>query len=209
LDKRFGKEYVVFLSADHGAANNPSFMMDNKMLGGFIESNRIKEEFDKRIEEELGPGEWVRSFSENIYLNRALINEKKLDLNNVQDKVKRIVLEFPEVFEAYAGYDLEKRNGSNRTEILLENGFNTKMSGDLMVRFKPGYISGYQNGGTTHGSGFNYDTHVPILFYGQGIPSGESVRKVSITDIAPTLSMLLNVSLPNAATGVPLSELFE
>ena len=84
------------------------------------------------------------------------------------------------------------------------------MSGDVTVRHLPWYIDeGYGKAGTTHGSGYTYDTHVPIIFFGKGIKKGSSVRKVSITDIAPSLSMLLNISLPNSATGIPLIELFD
>ena len=63
--------------------------------------------------------------------------------------------------------------------------------------------------GTTHGSGWTYDTHVPILMYGWGIKPGNSVRYTTITDIAPTLSMLLNIRLPNGATGQPIKEVFK
>lgn len=210
LDTMYGSDYVVFLTSDHGAANNPQYMIDNKMLGGFLDLSTFQKDLNEKITQSLGEGEWIAGFSnDQIFLNRNFIREKKMELPVIQDKIKELVLELPDVFEVYASHDLEKRNGSNRTEILLKNGFNTKMSGDILVRFNPGYISGYRKGGTTHGSGFNYDTHVPILFYGWNIPKGSSVRKVQITDIAPTLSMLLDIALPNAATGVPLSELFE
>ena len=63
--------------------------------------------------------------------------------------------------------------------------------------------------GTSHGNPYTYDTHIPILFYGAGIPAGSSVRKVAITDIAPTVSMILEIPLPSGATGNPLLELFE
>jgi hypothetical protein len=62
--------------------------------------------------------------------------------------------------------------------------------------------------GTAHGTGYSYDTHVPVVFMGWNIPHGQSSRYVSITGIAPTLSMLLNIRLQNGATGQPILEVF-
>jgi arylsulfatase A-like enzyme len=88
-------------------------------------------------------------------------------------------------------------------ERLLQNGFNQKRSGDVLVVNSPAYIS-YSNTGSTHGSGLNYDTHVPLLFFGKGINHGSTVIKTRVVDIAPTISALLGISFPNGATGNPL-----
>ena len=88
-------------------------------------------------------------------------------------------------------------------ELLLQNGFNQKRSGDVIVVYEPAVIS-YSRKGSTHGSGLNYDTHVPLLFYGFGIKQGSTLQRTRIEDIAPTMSALLGISFPNAATGQPL-----
>jgi arylsulfatase A-like enzyme len=74
---------------------------------------------------------------------------------------------------------------------------------------EPGWIISSSVTGSTHGSGYTYDTHVPLLFYGKGIRKGTSVRYHPITDIAPTVCTLLNISLPNSCSGNPIAELFE
>ena len=73
---------------------------------------------------------------------------------------------------------------------------------------KPSVIT-YSETGSTHGSGFSYDTHAPMLFYGNGIPQGSSLERAEIIDIAPTISALLGISNPNAATGKPLNVMLE
>ena len=88
-------------------------------------------------------------------------------------------------------------------EALLQNGFNQKRSGDVLVVSDPAFIS-YSKTGSTHGSGLNYDTHVPLLFFGKGIKHGKTLQKTQITDIAPTISALLGISFPNSAIGQPL-----
>ncbi len=87
----------------------------------------------------------------------------------------------------------------------LQNGFNHKSSGDLLLILEPGWLAGGLRG-TTHGTGYNYDTHVPILFFGWNVPQGSSSRYATITDIAPTLSVMLEIRLPNGATGQPIFE---
>jgi len=98
---------------------------------------------------------------------------------------------------------------------MIQNGYHSKRSGDIILAFDPGYIQSSnpeikisEVKGTTHGSGYAYDTHVPMIWSGKGIPKGESVRKVFIIDIVPSLSMLLNLQLPSGSTGTPLKELF-
>ncbi|MCA9810052.1 MAG: alkaline phosphatase family protein, partial [Candidatus Dadabacteria bacterium] len=94
---------------------------------------------------------------------------------------------------------------------LVENGFNRKRSGDVAVIMEPAWIE-YKarigKRGTTHGAPYAYDTHVPLVFYGWKIRRGSSMRRVDVTDAAPTVSALLGVPFPNGTTGQPLIELF-
>lgn len=87
-------------------------------------------------------------------------------------------------------------------------GYNHKASGDLLLILEPAWLSSSFRG-TTHGTGYTYDTHVPVVFMGWGIRPGQSSRYVTVTDIAPTLSMLLNTRLPNGATGQPILEIVD
>lgn len=87
---------------------------------------------------------------------------------------------------------------------LMQKGYNAKRSGDVLVNYLPGYVE-YMPTGTTHGSPYSYDTHVPLLFYGWNIKQGSSTEEIYITDIAPTLAMMLNIQFPNGCTGKPIS----
>lgn len=211
LDNNFGDDYLVFLTADHGVSNVPLFLIDKKMPAGYTNGKEAKDAIEAFMNEQYGDNDWVLSVSnDQVFLDRNLIKENGLDLESVQNVLRDFLMTFERVTDAYTGYDLAKRSATSDPKTLIENGYNTKMSGDVAVRHKPGYIDqGYGKAGTTHGSGYTYDTHVPILFFGQGVSKGSSVRKVSITDIAPSLSMLLNISLPNSSTGSPLIELFD
>jgi len=91
----------------------------------------------------------------------------------------------------------------------VRRGFHTKRSGDLAVVLESGWTAGSNTFGTTHSSPYTYDTHVPILFYGYGIKSGSSVQYHAITDIAPTVSVLLKIKFPSGSTGNPIAEVFD
>jgi hypothetical protein len=88
-------------------------------------------------------------------------------------------------------------------------GYNPKRSGDITIILEPAWYESGSVIGTTHGSSYTYDTHVPILFFGKGIKHGISVLPHTITDIAPTLSILLKTKFPNGCTGQPIAELFD
>jgi arylsulfatase A-like enzyme len=94
--------------------------------------------------------------------------------------------------------DISTAQGDINT--LLRNGYTVSRSGDVMVVLKPGWVEDKAKG-TTHGSGYNYDTHIPLLWYGWNIKPGSTSEPVSVTDIAPTLSRLLNISFPGGCTG--------
>jgi hypothetical protein len=91
---------------------------------------------------------------------------------------------------------------------LLQNGYNHRLSGNVCFIFEPAWMD-WAEKGTTHGAGYNYDTHVPLIFYGWGIKKGSSFDYTTITQIAPTICELLQVNQPNATTSQPLNGFFK
>jgi len=91
---------------------------------------------------------------------------------------------------------------------LVQKGFNQRRSGDVVFVLKPAIIS-YSTTGSTHGSGFSYDTHAPLIFFGKGIPHGDTSKRSEIIDIAPTISTILGISYPSASSGEPLYEMLD
>ncbi len=212
LDENVGKDdYLLFLTADHGVADVPAYSLDHSLPGGYYDGKSSGEELMRNINEKYGEGKWFMNVSNNqIFLNSDLIRKKEIDEFDFKNYIAKMILKKEFVSEVILSEDLMRRNLVDPLFFRYQNGFNSQLSGDIIIVMKPGYLPGdYGMQGTTHGSGYNYDTHVPILFYGKNIQNGMSVRNVSITDIAPTISMLLDISLPSAATGQPLIELFK
>jgi predicted AlkP superfamily pyrophosphatase or phosphodiesterase len=212
LDEKIGKgEYTIFLTADHGVVDVPALLRDSNYPGGYLNLSGAGQFIGKELNDRLGEGEWIENVSnDQIYLDRQLIKEKGLNLEDVQKLVRELVLEIDAVADAYTATELMSRSMTDPFALKLQNGFNSLLSGDVMVVLKSGHLESYgPNKGTSHGAIYTYDTHIPILLFGKNIPSGSSVRPVTITDIAPTMSLYLNISLPSAATGIPLMEIFE
>ena len=211
LDQKVGAgNYVVFLTADHAVADIPKFLIDQKIPVGNPKLD-VKGELEKRLSAKYGEGNWVEHTGNlQVFLNRELIAEKGLGLYEVQNVAAEMLFSLEGVAESYSAnaighldYNAGGLKGS------LTRGYNQARSGDILYSLRPGWLQGGRPTGTSHGSGFTYDTHVPMLWYGTGIPQGSSVRYHPITDIAPTISMMLEIKLPNGATGQPLEELFD
>jgi len=212
LDHRFGDDYLIFLTADHGVVEVPLFLQDVKMLGGYVKKAELASHLSDKLNKRFGIGTWIKNISnDQIFLDHELIKEKGYDPYEFKLALRAIVISFDGIANAYTADELLLRNATDPVKKLFENGYNQKMSGDIVASLSSGHLIdfGYGRAGTTHGSGYTYDTHVPVLFFGKGIKQGETVEKVAITDIAPTLSMLLDIALPSACTGKPLVAIFE
>ncbi|MBC6367299.1 alkaline phosphatase PafA [Algoriphagus sp. AK58] len=207
LDKTLGKgNYLVFISADHAVAEVPSYLVSEKVPAGNFNTGMVLGQLKGFAMAMYGEGEWVANLSnEQIFLNHELIRSKKMNLEQMQRDFAEFVLRFKGVKEAYTASDLKRQEFSQNRPKLLQMGYNHKASGDVLLILEPGWLVGGQRG-TTHGSGYNYDTHVPIAFYGWGIKPGKSAAYTTVTDIAPTLAVLLQIRMPNGTTGQPIRE---
>ncbi|REE08683.1 type I phosphodiesterase/nucleotide pyrophosphatase [Winogradskyella pacifica] len=205
LDTTVGKgEYTVFLTADHGAIDVPSYLSSLKVPAGYVNNKDRKAIFNAFLEATYGTDSIVENISnDQIFLDRNKVKELGLKLSDVQDAIAMEQLSYLNVSKVYTATTMGSTGFYGGIEDLLQNGFNQKRSGDVILVNDTSFIS-YGKTGSTHGSGLNYDTHVPLLFFGKGIKHGETFNKTVIPDIAPTISALLGISFPNGATGQPL-----
>jgi len=212
LDQNVGQDdYVLFLTADHAVAQVPQFLIDKKVPAGYIKAKPISSILMKALNEKYGKGDWLEDMSnDQIFLNNELISKRGIDREEFITDVINNLMTFQGIKNVFKGTDMNTQNYTRGIRAKLQNGYNAKRSGDLLVVYEPGWFkTSYGRTGTTHGSGYNYDTHVPLIMYGTGIPQGViSVDPVSITDIIPTLCIKYDVNLPNGATGSPIKAIF-
>lgn len=210
LNLRVGSgNFTVFLTADHGAVRVPQFLIDNKQEGGYFNADSIDKKLNEELSKHLGEGKWVSNYSNGqFFLNQPLIIEKNIYLDKLFQVAEAFLIQMEGVAAVYNRNEIKSGTNSNSMINKLQLGFNPKSSGDILLVLQSGWIhkSSYGNKGTTHGSGYAYDTHVPLLLYGNGVNKGQSNRYIEITDIAVTLSMLLDIPIPSGSIGKPILE---
>lgn len=205
LDKKVGKaNYLVFLSADHGGANAVGFMQHNKMPTGYTTS--LRDGLNNHLQKAFQVGKLVTSFlNEQVHFNRQLIETSKLDLDAIKNSTIAYLNQQPEI--AFV-MDASKPGSAGIPGVIKEmiiNGYNKDRSGAIKIIYKSGMMSGHYKTGTTHGSWYAYDTHIPLIFMGWKIPHGSTNKTLHITDIAPTLAALLHIQMPSGCIGDPIT----
>jgi predicted AlkP superfamily pyrophosphatase or phosphodiesterase len=207
LNTTLGKDnYVIFLTADHGACDVPAHLMDLKIPGGYVNQEELTRTVKAFCQNQYGDSLVSSISNQQIFLNESKMVVMKLNKFSVEHALANFMLSIKGVAEAYPSDVLKFENYTDGTfKYLIQKGYNHVRSGNVAFSYNPAWME-YHNKGTTHGASYSYDTHIPLLFYGMGIPKGSSVKKVNIVDIAPTISLMLHMSFPNGTTGKPLEE---
>ncbi len=208
LDKTYGEDqYLMFLTADHAVAEVATHMISENVPAGNLKTSEMRAALLDYITSQYGEGDWIKNVSNNqIFLNHKLIADKKLNQEEFENVIARFLVKIDGIKEVYTGSAMRTREFTKGNAMRLQMGYNHKASGDILLVLEPAWLNGGDRG-TSHGTGFTYDTNIPILFYGWKVPQGESSRHVSITDITPTLCMMLDIKLPNGANGNPILEI--
>ena len=202
-----GKDnYLLFLTADHGAAHNWKFMEDHGLNGGPFRASSVVDDVEKVVKSAFGNGKNVISTinSYRIFLDHKSIADQNLDLQKVKDVIVEYLRTVPNVEFVI---DYERAQQQSLPAIIRDRammGYHYRRSGDILVVCEPGYYEYFKSSspvGTTHGEWNPYDAHIPMLFYGWHVPHGESSKEVHITDIAPTVCQMLHIQQPNACVG--------
>lgn len=207
LDGWVGKgNYTVFLTADHGVMDVPGFWKQHNLPAGLINAGKLVGTVKKAITDAFGANDFMLA-SENfqIYLNHKALREKKVTVEAVHEVIREALLPMDGIADVINLRALGTSNLSDYMISMYKNDYNAKRSGDLQIITQPGWLPGGATG-TNHGSPYNYDTHVPFLLYGWGINKGETLRRTTISDIAPTISTLLHILPPSGNVGNAVEE---
>jgi len=211
LDKEVGRNYyTVFLTADHGGADVPNHLLDQKIPAGYIKSKQLIVSVQNFLQATFGDSLLLKNISnEQVFIDEKKIRDLKLDKTKVEETLAAFLITCKGVSEAYSSSAVKNASGQTNNYLdLLSNGYNQKLSGNVCFIFEPGWMD-YAEKGTSHGSAYNYDTHIPLLFYGNGIKNGFSYAYTGITQIAPTVCELLQINKPNSTIAEPLNDFFK
>ncbi len=206
LDNKIGKgNYLLFLSADHGAMNNSTYLQDNRIPAGTWDGKVVKayleEALTKAYPEAAGTIKTVMNYQ--VFFNKGIIKSKSLDFDRIKEIVVNRLKEDKDVLYACDNEKATTESIPEEVKYRIINGYNHDRSGDVTAVTKPGF---YAHGprGTNHGMWNPYDTHIPLVFMGWGIQHGATTKQTFMTDIAPTVTALLHMQAPNGCVGQPI-----
>lgn len=210
LDGRVGKNnYLVFLTADHGAANSPGFSQMHHLPGGVFREDGFLNTLNQLLKTRYNSPSLIRGIYEyQIVLNHQLIDSLKLNEKDIINTIINYSQQRNEIAQVFASSEINNAPVTAKQKEMFQNGYFPQRSGDVVFVLKPGFVDG--NGkGTTHGLWNPYDAHIPLLWYGWGIKPGKTNREVCMTDIAPTLSALLHIQMPSGCVGKVIEEVMK
>ena len=203
LDSKVGKgNYLVFLSADHGAMNNAAFLQDRRIPAGSWDASATAKKLNHVLAKEYPEaGDIVKTvMNYQVFFNRDVIKSKQLDFDKIKQTVVNVLKEDPSVLYACDMAKASTESIPEEVKSRIINGYNRERSGDVVIILKPNF---YAHGmkGTDHGAWNSYDTHIPLVFMGWGIKHGATTKQTFMTDIAPTIAAMLHVQAPNGCVG--------
>jgi hypothetical protein len=208
LDQKVGKgQYIFFMTADHGVAHVPSFLEANKIPAKGMKPGK---EAENATMMKFGLKRLVdASANYQIYLDKSYIDSMGVDFKAVKSYYIQQLNKHPDMLLAFDNESISLANLPEEYTEMFQKGYNHKLAGDVQLIYKAGYFFGFNTTGTTHGSMFPYDSHIPLLWMGWGVKQGLTYRNVYMSDIAGTISALLKIQMPSGNVGKVIYELIK
>lgn len=207
LDQFVGKQnYLLFLTSDHGASESVLCSKKKNINAGVLTEKEVSDSLKKYFLRTYKDTLLFAVSDFDVYLNRERIEKKKLNTDEIQKKAATYLKSMEGIADAVSAVEIKEKSFQDSIRTKIKSGYNNQRSGDIIYVLKPNWLLGYHKG-TSHGSPYHYDTHVPLIFFGWKIKKGNTDEKINITDIAPTISSMIDISNPSGCTGVPIKSL--
>lgn len=214
LEAELGEgEVLVMLSADHAVLPLPEYSAQIKHENAkrVLFNEQLKPSIaalNQKLQQEFGGKTPV--LSDNAFLDYAAAAKRGLDSLALENKVRAELLKNEAIADIYFRRELLDEKKSDRAYIdLFRRSYYPGRGEDFQIRFCENCLITSYPTGTTHGSPYRYDTHVPVIFYGAGILAGRVEREVHTVDVVPTLAKFLSYDFPQRVEGAPLAEVLK
>ena len=207
IDKKVGKgNYLFFLTADHGVAHVPAFLNENKLPAKSMKSNKRAE---SETMKKFGLTRLIESQANNqFYLDKKYLDSLGADYKSVKSYFINELKKEDDVLTAFDNDDINAANLPAEYKEMFQKGYSQKLAGDVQIVYKSNYFFGNVTG-TTHGTMYPYDAHIPLLWMGWGVNHGMTNRKVYMSDIAGTIAAILKVQMPSGNVGTVIHEVIK
>lgn len=208
IDVKIGlNKTLIFMFGNQTGVHSPAELGDSKIPAGYFNANRSMALLSTYLMAVYGQERWIDGYyAKNIFLNKKKIEEKKINFREMQQNIASFMLEFEGIQDAYPS-TLVLNMGRNGNSVIerIQNSTNKKTIGDIILTLLPGWIE-VDDKNNPVGESNAIVSYTPLYFYGWHIPAQKVVNSYQTTDIAPTLSRILNIPIPNASIGKPIEE---
>nr|Q55320.1 RecName: Full=Alkaline phosphatase PhoV; Short=APase PhoV; Flags: Precursor [Synechococcus elongatus PCC 7942 = FACHB-805]CAA88739.1 alkaline phosphatase [Synechococcus elongatus PCC 7942 = FACHB-805] len=207
LDKTIGKgNYLLFLTADHGATHVPGFLR-NKMPGGRL-LLKVQTDLDSLIFNEFKVRCNFTIINNQVIFDTDAIKEAKADYAKIKQSTIDYLVKQDGVLNAVDIKNMGAVTIPQEIKNKIINGYNARRSGDVYIILDAGWYPTLTPG-TGHAAWNPYDSHIPALFMGWGVKPGKTNKEYYMSDIAPTVSALLHIQQPSGSIGKVITDLLK
>lgn len=211
LDEKVGKgQWLLFLSADHGASHNHNLLKQRRMAAGGLDFDKNFKPVETALEKELGFAPVIKKESNGwVYINEVGAAKNGKSMDKVKAAVCDKLLANDSILYAVDCEKVLTTTVPQPVREMIVNGYRKDRSGDIFIVPKAGWedVDGSDKYiGTTHAQWNPYDTHIPFVLYGWNVPHGQTSAETHITDIAPTICAMLHIQMPNSCVGKAMND---
>jgi predicted AlkP superfamily pyrophosphatase or phosphodiesterase len=213
LDQQIGLQHVTMvLTSDHGVAPIPEWAAREGLGGERIDDVALMADLLAKLSARFGTGSVLLSKKfvvGQLFFDRPALADLKIPVAEVSDFIREWALETGKFAACYGRADLLAGRAPGPIGLRVVNGYHPERGGDVVLVYKP-YVFPYEpekKFGTTHGSPYSYDTHVPVIFVGKAFKPGRYAEAFNMTDLAPTLRRALRMESPAGSIGVPFAKI--
>ncbi len=208
LEASVGKEnLLLFLTADHAAPEIPEYLASMKIPAASANKDLMSAKLKSAFKNAFGDTLITSFYNQQLFFDHAAIKSKNINYEHVTKMAVEFLQSQPGVVDVYTRDDIRRGDYKGFAMDRISEGYHLKRSGDIVYNYQPLWMEN-EYPGTTHGSPYSYDSHVPLFFYGFNVERGSTVAPVDIIDITPTICQFMNISYPSGCQGQPIQELF-
>lgn len=199
LEEKVGtSNFAIFLTGDHGVMPNVEFLKSNQLNAGRIDLKKLESGIETMLKKSYGDHKILIRLGEGqVILDHKVLKDSKIKRDEASRKIVGYLMDQEEVQLAISSHDLLLKEYHRFPHAYVQNGYHKDRSGDVIFVMKSYLDSDEYSTGAGHGTPYIFDTHVPLIFYGNNyFKQGEDFNNRRITQIVPTLSDLLSIQRP-------------
>ncbi|MET0519694.1 MAG: alkaline phosphatase family protein, partial [Burkholderiaceae bacterium] len=211
LDAKVGAaNYLAVLTADHGFSDTPEWAASQGRDAGRVDPRQTMDRVNAGLSRKFGEARYARYFSAaGLLFDEKLIAARGLQPADVYAEAKAVLLQLRGIEAVFTPDQLQGTDTDTYATApyldAMRKSWHPARAAPLQIVLRRGWLMSSRATGSSHGTPYDYDNHVPILAWGpEWVGRGEVDQRVEVADIAPTLSLILGQRAPAQSQGRPL-----